>query len=192
MVTASQMRAGMAVRFEGQSYKVIAADYHPGQGKMGGATHARLRNLDTGTLWEHSFRSDLKLEEIPVDKRQMDFLYTDSGMCHFMDPVTYEQHAIPAALLGEQEALLQADMRLSIEFIDSRPVSVQFPDTLEVRIADTAPPTHGQTDSNWKPAELDNGIEIMVPQFIKTGDVVRLDVAQLKYMDRAKGAGSRG
>ena len=83
-------------------------------------------------------------------------------------------------------------MRLSIEFIDSRPVSVQFPDTLEVRIADTAPPTHGQTDSNWKPAELDNGIEIMVPQFIKTGDVVRLDVAQLKYMDRAKGAGSRG
>ena len=189
MITASQMRSGMAIRFEGHPYKVIAADYHPGQGKMGGVTHARLRNLDTGTLWEHSFRSDLKVEEIPVDKRPMDFLYTDAGMCHFMDPANYEQHAIPAPMLGEQEALLQADMRLSIEFVEGKPVSVQFPDTLEVRIADTAPPVHGQTDSTWKPAELENGIEIMVPQFIKTGDVVRLDVAQLKYMDRAKAAG---
>jgi elongation factor P len=188
MVTASQMRTGMAIQFEGQTFKVIAADYHPGQGKMGGATHARLRNLNTGTLWEHSFRSDLKIEEVPLDKRPMDFLYTDAGMCHFMDPSTYEQHAIPAEMLGNQQALLQADMRLAIEFIDGRPVSVQFPDTLEVRVADTAPPMHGQTDSNWKPAELESGIEIMVPQFIKTGDVVRLDVSQMKYMDLAKSA----
>jgi elongation factor P len=188
-VTASQMRSGMAIRFEGQPYKVIAADYHPGQGKMGGVTHARLRNLNTGTLWEHSFRSELKIEEIPVDKRPMDFLYADGGMCHFMDPATYEQSAIPADLLGEQEALLQPDMRLAIEFIEGRAVAVQFPDTLEVRVADTAPPVHGQTDGNWKAAELDNGIEIMVPQFIKSGDRIRLDVAQMKYMDRAKAAG---
>jgi len=63
MIAASQLRQGMVVRHEGQTYKVLIADYHPGQGKMGGATHARLKNLDTGTTWEHSFRSDLKLED---------------------------------------------------------------------------------------------------------------------------------
>jgi translation elongation factor P/translation initiation factor 5A len=68
MITASQLRAGMAIKYEGQKYKVLTADYHPGQGKMGGATHARLQNLSTATLWEHSFRSDLKLEEIPIDR----------------------------------------------------------------------------------------------------------------------------
>lgn len=62
MITASQLRAGMAIRFEREIYKVLIADYHPGQGKMGGTSHARLRNLSTGTLWEHSFRSDLKLK----------------------------------------------------------------------------------------------------------------------------------
>jgi len=64
---------------------------------------------------------------------------------------------------------------------------VMFPEMLEVRIADTAPPVH-QQDSNWKPAHLDNGVEVMVPQFIKNGDMIRLDMATLKYMDRAKSA----
>ncbi len=187
MVTASQLRAGMAIRFEGQPYKVLVADYHPGQGKMGGVTHARLKNLATGTLWEHSFRSDLKLEEMEVERQPMDFLYEDAGQCYFMDPGTYEQVPVPSSVLGPQAALLQPEMRLGVEFIEGRPVSVLLPDVLEARVADTAPPSHQQVDSVWKPAKLDNGIEIMVPQFIKTGDMIRLDVANLKYMDRAKG-----
>jgi elongation factor P len=187
MVTASQLRAGMAIRFEGQNYKVLVADYHPGQGKMGGATHARLKNLATGTLWEHSFRSDLKLEELEVEKQSMDFLYEDAGQCWFMNPETYEQTGIAAAALGPQAKLLQPEMRVTVEFVEDQPVSVVFPDVLEVRILDTAPPSHQQVDSVWKPARLDNGIEVMVPQFIKTGDMIRLDVAAMKYMDRAKG-----
>ena len=189
MVTASQLRAGMAIRFEGQPYKVLMADYHPGQGKMGGVTHARLKNLSTGTLWEHSFRSDLKLEELEVEKQPMDFLYEDSGQCIFMNPDTFEQVSVPADMIGPQAALLQPEMRVGVEFVEERPVSVQFPDVLEIRVADTAPPTHAQVDSVWKPARLANGVEIMVPQFIKTGDAIRLDVANMKYMDRAKGTG---
>lgn len=73
MLLATQLRAGMAIRYEGQPYKVLAADYHPGQGRMGGSCHARLRNLDTGTLWEHSFRSEMKLEEIPLSKQPSSF-----------------------------------------------------------------------------------------------------------------------
>ena len=68
-------------------------------------------------------------------------------------------------------------------------MSVLFPDILEMRVADTAPPVHAQQDSTWKTANLDNGVEIMVPQFIKVGDVVRLDIEHLKYLERAKGAG---
>lgn len=189
MVPASQLRAGMAVRYEGQIYKVLVADYHPGQGKMGGTTHARLKNLATGTLWEHSFRSDLKLEDLPVEKEEMEFLYTDADACYFMNPETFEQVAVPAKVIGPQARFLRPEMRLQVEFVEGQPVSVLFPDIIEVRIADTAPPTHAQQDSTWKEAVLENGLQIMVPQFIKTGDVIRLEVENLKYVDRAKGAG---
>jgi len=189
MVTASQLRAGMAVRFEGQPYKVVACEYHPGQGKMGGAAHARLKNLETGTFWEHSFRAELKLETLPVEKHSLEFLYSDADHCYFMDPDTYEQVAVPMAVAGEQAKFLEPQMKLPVEFVEERPISVLFPDILEVRIADTAPPAHAQADSAWKPARLENGIEIMAPQFIKSGDLIRLDVENLKYVDRAKGAG---
>ncbi len=188
MVTASQMRAGMALRFEGQVYKVLVAEYHLGQGKMGGATHARLKNLSTGTLWEHSFRADLKLEELAIEKQPMDFMYADAGECHFLNPENYDQVSIPASLIGAQAGLLLPEMRVAVEFIDGQPVSVALPDILELRVAETAPAVHQQQESVWKPARLDNGLEIMVPQFIKIGDLIRLDVANLKYIDRAKGA----
>lgn len=189
MVIASQIRPGMAIRFDSQIYKVVGADYRPGQGKMGGVMHTRLKNLTTGTFWEHGFRSELKVEEVPLEKRAADFLYKDGDDCTFMDPLTFEQHSIPAATLGSQAQLLTPEMRVQIEFVNGAPVSVQFPDSLEVRITDTAPPMHNTQDSTWKPARLDNGVEIMVPQFIKTGDVIRLDTTELRYMDRAKPAG---
>ena len=186
MVLASQLRTGMAIAFENQNYRVLAADYHPGQGQMGGSAHARLQNLDTGTFWELSFRSELKLDELSLSKRPMEFLYADGDQCCFMDPESYEQIEIARAMVGERAAFLEAGMRLGVEFVEGRPVSVVFPDVLEVKIADTAPPTHQQADSAFKPAKLPNGIEVMVPQFVKTGDWIRLDLVTMRYMDRAK------
>ena len=189
MVTAQQLRAGMAIRYEGQTYRIAACEYHPGQGKMGGSAHVRLKNLGTGTFWETSIRADLKLEEVPVERQALSFLYSDEDQSWFMDPESFEQTAVPNALLGPQARFLQPDMTLPVEFMDTRPIHVLFPDILEVRIADTAPPLHNQVDNTWKPARLDNGVEIMVPQFIKAGDAIRLEVATLRYMDRAKGTG---
>ena len=187
MITASQLRIGMAIKFEGQKYKVVAAEYHGGQGKMGGATHARLQNLDTRTFWEHSFRAELKLEEIALERQALEFLYADGEQCCFMNPVSYEQTEVAKAFIGDpQVRLLEPGMKLSVEFLEGRPVSVLFPDVLEVKIVDTAPPIHQQQDSNYKPAKLANGIEVMVPQFLKTGVAIRLDVRDMKYMDRAK------
>jgi len=188
MVAASQLRAGMAIRFESQPYKVVACEYHPGQGKMGGVAHARLLNLSTGTFWEHSFRSELKLEELPVERRSMTFLYSDEDHAWFMDPETYEQVGVANSVIGARTQFLQPDLRLPVEFIEGRPVSVTFPDVVEARIADTAPPVHAQQDNTWKPATLDNGVEVMVPQFIKSGDLIRLDLNQMRYMDRARPA----
>jgi elongation factor P len=186
MVSAAQLRPGMAIRYEGQIYKVLSSEYHSGQGKMGGVSHVSLRNLSSGALWEHSFRADLRLEEIPIEKRPLMFLYSDQEQSYFMNPTSYEQVEIANAVIGQQIRLLEPDMQLSVEFVEERPVSVLFPDIIEVRIAETTPPVHGQQDNTWKTARLGNGINIMVPQFVKSGDLIRMDVASLRYMDRVR------
>ncbi len=186
MTTAQQLRAGMAIRHDGQPYKVLAADYHPGQGKMGGTNHVRLRNLETGTNWETSLRAELKLEELQVSRETLEFLYTDDDALVFMNPENYEQVEMPASLVGEQARFLETGTRLPVEFIEGKPVSVTFPDLLDVRIDDTAPPVHGQADSAWKPARLENGAEVMVPPFVKPGDAIRLNLGEMRYVDRVK------
>lgn len=186
MVSAAQLRAGMAIRYEGQIFKVIAGEYHPGQGKMGGVAHVRLKNLFTGALWAHSFRAELKIEEVPLAKQSMAFLYSDADRSFFMNPETFEQVEIDNSVIGLQVRFLQPDMQVPVEFVDGRPASVVFPDIMEARVDETAPPAHGQQDNTWKAARLENGIEIMVPQFMKNGDLIRLDVANLRYVDRAK------
>jgi elongation factor P len=186
MVSAAQLRPGMAIRYEGQIYKVLTSEYHSGQGKMGGVAHASLRNLSNGALWEHSFRAELKLEVVPIEKRPLTFLYSDQEQSYFMSPASFEQVEIANAVIGEQIRFLEPDMQMSVEFVEDRPVSVLFPDIIEVQIAETPPPAHGQQDNTWKTARLGNGITLMVPQFIKNGDLIRLDVASLKYVDRAR------
>ena len=189
MTLASQLRSGMAIAFEGQPYQVIAADYHPGQGKMGGVCHTHLRNLNTGTLRDYSFRSELKLQEVDLAKQSLEFLYTSGEQCCFMNPASFEQTEISREVIGPRAELLIPGMTLQIEFLDGRPVQVVFPDVLEVKVTDTAPPLHQQADSNFKPAHLENGLEVLVPQFIKTGDLIRLHVETLKYMARADAKG---
>ena len=186
MVTAQQLRPGMAIRFEGINYKVMSCEYHPGQGKMGGVAHARLRNLATGTFREHSFRAELKLDVLPVEKQSMEFIYSDADQCYFMSPESFEQIGIENGIIGPASRFLQPGMQLPVEFIEGQPVSVVFPDIVEMRVAETAPPAHGQQDNTWKTARLDNGVQIMVPQFIKSGDLIRLETETLKYVDRAK------
>ena len=189
MIASSQLRVGMAIRFENQTYKVMSTDYQPGQGKMGGVMHARLRNVATGTLREHGFRSELKLDEVPVEKRTLQFLYRDGDECCFMDVETYDQTAVPASLIGDQVRLLAPELAVSVEFIDNRAVAITLPDVVELKVADTAPASHATQDSTWKPAKLENGLDVVVPQFVKTGDLIRVNTADAKYVDRAKAHG---
>jgi elongation factor P len=186
MISASQIRAGMAIRYENQVYKVIAADYRGGQGKMGGVNHLRLRNLTTGTVWEHSFRAELKVEELPVERQTLEFLYRDGDSWFFMNPQSYEQVEVPFAVLGEQAKFLDAGMQIPIESVEGQAISAIFPDFVDIRVAETAPPSHSQGDTTWKAARLINDVKIMVPPFVKSGDTIRLSLIDMKYMDRTK------
>ena len=185
MILASQIRPGMLIAFEGQTYRVGAADYHPGQGRMGGVTHAHLQNLETGTWRDYNFRGELKLQDISLERQTLEFLYAEGGQCCFMNPQNYEQVEISRETIGARASTLLAGMTLGVEFLERRAVNVIFPDVLEVKVSDTAPPLHQQADSNFKTARLENGLEVLVPQFVKTGDVIRLNGESLKYMARA-------
>jgi elongation factor P len=146
VVLASQLRIGVVIRHQEHAYKIVGAEYHPGQGKMGGVTHSRVQNLDTGTLWEHSFRADLRFEEILLEKQTLEYSYTDGDDCYFMNGESFAQHEVAKALVGSRAELLEPGMKVLVEFVEGKVVSVVFPDVLEVKIVETAPAAHHQQD----------------------------------------------
>jgi elongation factor P len=107
-----------------------------------------------------------------------------------MNPQSYEQVEVRSVILGEQIKFLDAGTQIPIEFVAGQAISAIFPDFADIAIAETAPPSHGQADSTWKPAKLVNGVQTMVPPFVKNGDMIRLSLSDLKYMDRAKAKGN--
>ncbi len=188
MLTASELRPGMALRIDGTLYKVLDAEYHGGQGKMGGVAHVKLRNLETGTLREWRFRSGETVEPILPERQNMQFLYSDGQSCYFMHPDTFEQVPIDTATLGRAAAFLVEGLVVPVEFVDGNPIGAIFPDIVEIKVADTTPPVHAQgTATNvWKDARLENGQTIMVPPFIAAGETIRVDVERGVYVARAK------
>ncbi len=186
MVSASQLRPGMAIRYQNNVYKVMSCEYHAGQGKMGGVAHAWMKNIGTGTFWEHGFRAEEKLEDVPLEKEPVDFLYSDADDAWFMNPITFEQFSVPLDVIGPAAKFLRPEMRVGVELFESKPVSVSLPEIVEARVMETADPVHTQGDNTWKAATLENDIEVMVPQFIRRGDAIRVDVNTGKYVERAK------
>lgn len=186
MLMASELRAGLAVRVGGVFYKVIEVTHHAGQGKMGGSTHVKLRHLETGTTREWRFRPEEPVEDIRPERQNLQFLYSDDRFTHFMHPETFEQVDIENVRLGRAGTFLVEGMTVPVEFIDAHAVGIVMPDIVELKVADTAPPvrTHGDTNV-WKEATLENGTKLMVPPFIATGEVIRVDVAGGTYVERA-------
>ncbi len=188
MPPASQLRAGTALRLTGEVWKVLSAEYHGGGGKMGGVTHARLRNVKTGTQREWRFRADEEVEPVELEKQAMQFLYGDAATSTFMNPVTFEQVEIGNALLGKAAAFLTPEMTVPVEFCEGSPIGVSFPEIVEVQVVETATPVHTQgTDNVWKPARLENGLTLLVPPFLKSGEWIRVEVEKGAYVERARG-----
>lgn len=187
MRTGSELRPRMVLKVEGSLCRVVAADYHGGQGKMGGVMHAKLRDLHTGKERERRFRADEAVAEVQPDKQSLQFLYAEGPVCHFMSPQTFEQVAIDAERLGKAAAWLTEETTVPVEFVDGEPLGVDFPPVAEARVAETAAPYHTPgTDNVWKEARLDNGVSVLVPPFIDVGETIRVDVDTGRYVARAK------
>jgi elongation factor P len=190
MRTGSELRPRMTLRVDGALCRVVSADYHGGQGKMGGVMHAKLWDLNTGKERERRFRAEEAVEELQPDRQSLHFLYSEGPVSTFMSPVTYEQVAIDTAQLGKAAAWLTEETVVPVEFVDGEPLGIVFPETAEGRVAETAAPYHTPgTDNVWKAAKLANGVQVMVPPFIDVGETIRVDVETGRYVERAKARG---
>jgi len=192
MVLASQLRPGIVLKIGEELFKVIESNYHVGQGKMPGSVHAKLKSVLKGTFKELRWRPEERLEDVELVRQEMEYLYSDADSASFMNPVTYEQVAILLEAIGPAHRFLKTEMMVPVEFYEGMPISVDFPPAVEVRIDTTAEPVHQQQDNTYKYATLENGMEVMVPQFIRPGEVVRIDVATGKYLDRVRSDIKRG
>ncbi len=186
MIIASQLKPGMAIRVEGEIYRVLAAEFHAGGGQQGGVVKTKLRNALTGTMWEPRFRPDEKLENLAPERRTMQFLYRDPENCYFMNPVTYDQVEMSRAALGPTEKFLKEDMQIPLDFFEGRPIGVVLPPVMDVRVISTGPAVHSQQDSTWKEAILVNDMQVMVPLFIETGETIRVEVETGRYVERVR------
>jgi elongation factor P len=186
MILASDLKNNVVLRLEGELYKVITSEYHAGGGKMGGVAHAKLQNLRTGTFRELRFRPDERLEKVELDRVTMEYIYQEGDDFYFMNPETFEQIPVSLQAIGAAEKFLQPEMQIPVEFFEGQPVNIIFPAFVEMKVTSTTQPVHTQQDNVLKPATLENGMEILVPQFIKPGESVRIDVQSGKYLERAR------
>ena len=186
MMLASEMRPGMVIRLDGEVFRVIQAEYHAGGGKMHGAVHAKLRNVQTGGMTERRFRQNERLEEVELQRQAMEYLYEDGDLCFFMHPETFEQVALAKASLGPFCRFMEPNQQVDVEFLEGTPVQVHYPETVELRVQTTAEPLHTEDATVFKEAILENGMEVEVPQFVKGGDLVRIEVDTGKYVKRIR------
>ena len=186
MVIASQLRPGTVLKVGRDLLKVVESTYHVGQGKMPGSVHAKLRSIHQATYKELRWRPEDRLEDVELKKQEMEFLYADGDSGFFMNPVTFEQVSIPLPAIGPAASYLKPETKLPVEFYEGEPVNIEFPAIVEMSIESTAAPLHQQQDNTLKPATLENGVEVMVPQFVKNGDVVRVEVETGRYVDRVR------
>lgn len=186
MVIASELREGMALRIEGQVFKVLEVEVKAGGGQLGGVVKSKLRNVNSGRLWEPHFRPDERLENLELERQTMEYIYSDADSCVFMNQNTYEQMEAPRAVVGAAERFLEPGVRAVVEFFDGQPISIELPPVIEARVAETASPIHSGQDNTWKFARLENGVEIQVPLFVGPGEMVRIEVKSGRYLERVR------
>jgi elongation factor P len=184
MVIASELREGMIVRIEGQTYKVLEVEAKAGAAEMGGVVKTKLISVRGGRMWEPHFRPQERLEELELEHHVLEFPFAQNDTYTFMRPDTYEQVEVPSAILGPGERFFQPGIELPVEFFENEPIGVVFPEVAEVRVAETAPAGHSH--GACKEATLENGLAIRVPLFIAPGETVRVEVKIGRYLERMR------
>ncbi|HTL47019.1 MAG TPA: elongation factor P [Verrucomicrobiae bacterium] len=181
MAVAGDLRVGNVLNLEGKICKVISQEMK-GSGKVGKTMHMKLKSLEDGHMMEKSLRAEEKIETLESHRVKMQYSYKDANQYVFMNMETYEQFSLPEKAVGKQSVFLKENSEIGVDFVEGKAVGVDFPKIVELQVTSTPAPMGGGATS--KEAELENGLKILVPQFVKTGEFVRIDTDDFAYLDR--------
>jgi elongation factor P len=185
MIAATQIRPGMVIKFNNELHSVFSM-VHRTPGNLRGFVQAKMRNLRSGSMIEHRFSSEDKVERIALDEQEMEYLYDDGDDYHFMNTETFEQMHLNKDLLGDGTNYLIPNMKVNVEFYEGRAISVELPPSVELKVVETEPGLKGSTVSNvTKPAKLETGLVVQVPPFINQGERIRVSTSEGTYLERA-------
>jgi elongation factor P len=184
-IPATQLRPGMIIKHNNDLHSVFSVE-HRTPGNLRAFIQAKLRNLRTGAMFEHRFRSPDPIEKITVDEVQMEYLYQDGDDYYFMNTENYEQIHLNKDILGDSVDYLTANLQIRVEFFDGKAVGIELPQTVDLKIIETEPGLKSATASSvTKPAKTETGLVVQVPPFINEGETIRVDTAEGTYLSRA-------
>jgi elongation factor P len=183
-IQATLLRKGMLIKFENDLYR-IDATHHLTQGNKRGHMQCKLRNIRTNRLIDQKFRAEDDVERARLDEQEMQFLYRDGDMYNFMNTASYEQLHLSDEVLGGNALYLLPEMLIKVEFYEDKPVGIELPQTVDLKVADTVPGIKGATAAaQVKPATMETGLVVTVPAFVNTGDKIRINTETGEYLSR--------
>ena len=183
-INANEIKAGMIIEHKNDYWNVLKTQ-HVKPGKGGAFNQVELKSLIKGTKLNERFRSSETVEKASIEEATYNFLYADENNYFFMEPKTFEQIEINKDIIGEKGKLLTENLEVSVNFYNENPITIELPNQVKCKVDTTDVALKGQTvSSSYKPATLDNGLNIQVPPFIETGDEVIVDTRTLEYIKK--------
>lgn len=184
-IPATQLRPGMIIKHNNDLHSVFSVE-HRTPGNLRAFIQAKLRNLRTGAMFEHRFRSPDPIEKINVDEVEMEYLYNDGDGYYFMNTENFEQTHLTREILGDAVDYLIPNIQIKVEFFDGKAVGVELPQTVILTVLETEPGLKSATASSvTKPAKTETGLVVQVPPFINEGEKIKVDTAEGAYLSRA-------
>ena len=181
---ASEIRVGMLIEYKNDLWQVLKTQ-HVKPGKGGAFAQVEMKSVNKNTKLNERFRSSESVEKASLDETKFNYLYGDETDYYFMDPKSYEQINIKKEVIGEKGKMLTENLEVSISFYNEKPLTVELPNQVTCTVDTTDVALKGQTvSSSYKPATLDNGINIQVPPFIDGGDKVIVDTRTMEYIKK--------
>jgi elongation factor P len=185
-IKATLLRPGMIINHEGDLHVVYSVD-HRTPGNKRGSMQTKMRNLRNGSMIDYRFRAEETVDKVVVDEIEFEYLYSDGEGHHFMNTENYEQLALQGDVVGDTKDYLIPNMPVKIEYYNDKVIGVLLPDTVDLTVVDTEPSIQKATASAvMKPAKLETGLVINVPPFIGTGDKVKVDTSEGRYIQRVQ------
>ena len=184
VISVTELRPGITVEVDGDPWEVLEY-HHIKMGRGGAVIKTKMKNLKSGATIERSFKGGEKVERAHIERKQMQYLYSAENEYHFMDQETYEQIALSSEQLGDTAKYLKEGFILGVKFYEEKPLGVELPASVELKIKETGPGIRGDTAAGGsKPATLESGLVVQVPLFINTGDMIKVDTRSGKYIER--------